>query len=149
MILSRRMSRIAAMAFGLTFYVTAGMDVLGLHECPHHDVVAGMEGHGQGAHAEHAADPAAHGAHAATTDVASAPAHHGGHEEGPCTCVGTCQLGNQALPALAGAATTTKLLAPAWSTESLTGGDDERLPGAPPFFLPLANAPPGLGAQSV
>jgi len=157
MILSKRIQRVSALAFALTFQVTAGMDALGLHDCPHHDAIgsgtidhAGAHpdgphapsGHGHGSHGAPAA-PAAHGAHGGSSG-SNAPSQHSQHGQhgGACTCVGSCQLGGTTL---GGPASRQAGVAPAILVAARIAppSREELLPGAPAFFLPLANAPPG------
>src|SRR5690554_4561187 len=96
MILTKRASRIAAIVLGLTFFVTAGVDALGFHECPHHDAIglptsvqeAAPDHDGHAGHQDHTN----HDSDGADADAAPAPADHGDHT-GPCTCVGNCQHG--------------------------------------------------------
>lgn len=140
MILSKRRARIAALTFALTFLVTAGVDALGLHECPHHDPWAAELAHDADAatHAHEGAD-AGH----ATGVAAGGDAHDGSHgDHAGCTCVGSCQLGGAAAGVVPSASIDRLPATPVRRAE--VPHEALLLAPHPPFFLPFANAPPGL-----
>lgn len=162
LILTKRLSRIAAIWLGLTFFVAAGLDALGLHECPHHGAVTahgtgtespvpGLASTGHGEHAGHDGHAAEHehaGHRPEGSGAAPTPAGHADHgsHEGPCTCVGTCQMGGNALGGDQVDRTDVRFTPALEHVGRLDDRYITRLPSAPAFLLPPATAPPGLDA---
>jgi len=136
------LERLGTLLLAASFLGTAGADAWGLHECPHHDLVASAAPSGT-------PEPGvgdAHAMHGADGRVAAEAHDHGSHEDheghGPCTCVGHCQSGAGETAAIAGGSSGAAL-AHARSDQAVPAGTpDESLPGPPSFLLPFANAPP-------
>lgn len=165
LILTKRLSRIAAIWLGLTFFVAAGLDALGLHECPHHGLVTAHDARGEApgsqpelatsGHSEHAGhgghfgQDGYAGRHGAGSGVDPTPAGHADHgsHDGPCTCVGTCQMGGNALGGDKSDRTDVRFTPALEHVDRLDDRYVTRLPSAPAFLLPLATAPPGLDAD--
>ena len=131
-----------------------------LHPCPHHE---GLAAHADAASTDpHGADEAhPHEHHHAEGDRGGDPAPasgdchaHGGaavapdgdsHDEhaGPCTCGSACQAtAGVAMPSLPGAPPVDVVVAP---QRSLLPAMEAPALGWPPYFLPLAQAPPTAG----
>jgi hypothetical protein len=124
-----RARRVPALLLTLVFLFAGTAEGMGVHRCPHHDVLPGTAQ----AAAVHGADDHGAGHHAHTAD-ASAPAHEN------CTCMGACQAGSAATPPDGGSAVI-----------ALDSGTDRHVvwwspPSARatlvPFLLPFANGPP-------
>ena len=125
-----RTRRVPALLLALIFLFAGTAEGMGVHRCPHHDVLTGtaQAAELQGADAEHGA-----GHHAHTADT-GAPAHEN------CTCMGACQPGGVATLPDGGSAdldldATTDRHVTSWSPHSNRAA-------LVPFLLPFANAPP-------
>jgi len=111
------------------FVGTSTADAFPLHECPHHDGLphrdAAEDASHSTAHAEHSPD--------------AAPSEHGSHD-GPCTCVGQCQVTPSMAPMARQAPE--RLASPPLvvDRETFDRGRPFRL--TIPHRLPFANGPP-------
>src|SRR5688572_4438245 len=120
-----RTRRVPALLLALVFLFAGTAEGMGVHRCPHHDVLPGTQG---AATHDHGA------AHHAQADDPGTPAHES------CTCMGACQPGGVATLPDGGSAditfdSTTDRHVTQWSPPS----DRATLV---PFLLPFANAPP-------
>ncbi|HET6763910.1 MAG TPA: hypothetical protein VFH27_09560 [Longimicrobiaceae bacterium] len=119
--------RTSALWAALLLVLTWGADGIGLHACPHHDMVAaaqsGHMAHGQVAHAGHGRQ-------------APQPEHQA------CTCIGCCHAGTAAVVPQA-AALAVRAAVAGRAAAPLPRGD-RALPSSPPYLLPYSTAPPRL-----
>jgi hypothetical protein len=138
--------RVTVLLWALAFVLGTVGEGFGAHRCPHHDGGSAHSAASADAHAGHhnaAAHPQDSGDGAAAAsprgdDHSSQQSH-----DGPCTCGSVCQAGaGAALPGV-GQAEPTAVVAPA--NASATPAAAAAGISRPPFFLPLAQAPPRLG----
>jgi hypothetical protein len=125
--MSVRWKRIVNLLVAGVFLSTVGGDTLGTHDCPHHDGLA---------------------RHAAATPPVDMAGAHGGHadrdssgsHDGPCTCVGQCNVaGGLAVIGIR----TAQLPRVATLTNAVRRAPAAAPAKAPtPYLIPFANAPP-------
>lgn len=122
--------RVPALLLALVFLFAGTAEGMGVHRCPHHDVLPGTAQAAE-LHGVDAGHGAGHHAHTADT---SAPAHEN------CTCMGACQPGGVATLPDGGSAVI-----------ALDSGTDRHVAwwsppsdhaALVPFLLPFANGPP-------
>ncbi|HSH45619.1 MAG TPA: hypothetical protein VK966_07170 [Longimicrobiales bacterium] len=122
----------------LSFTLVGSGDVTGQHHCAHHSSMAAPAVADGGQASGHVPSDA-HGRHAADTGGHQ----EGGHDAGPCTCIGTCH-GSAATPLPPPAALSPLHIAGALHLGGLVPVGSPAVQRLP-YVLPFPNGPPAHG----